>query len=63
MQVNPEAMTANISKSYNVFLSQQLLLAMVQKGMLRETAYRIVQKNAHEAFDEKVLFNEKIKAY
>jgi adenylosuccinate lyase len=61
MTVNTAAMTDNISKSFNVFLSQQLLLAMVQKGMLRETAYRIVQKNAHAAFDEKVLFNEKIK--
>ncbi len=61
MQVNEAAMTANISKSYNVFLSQQLLLAMVQKGMLREKAYRIVQRNAHAAFDEQVLFNDKIK--
>ena len=61
MQVNEAAMIANISKSYNVFLSQQLLLAMVQKGMLREKAYRIVQRNAHAAFDEQVLFNDKIK--
>ncbi len=61
MTVNKTAMKENISKSYNVFLSQQLLLAMVQKGMLRETAYRIVQRNAHGAFDEKVLFNDKIK--
>ena len=60
MQVNEAAMIANISKSYNVFLSQQLLLAMVQKGMLRES-YRIVQRNAHAAFDEQVLFNDKIK--
>ena len=30
--------------------------------MLREDAYRIVQKNAHEAFEEQVLFDEKIKA-
>ena len=29
--------------------------------MLREDAYRIVQRNAHAAFDEKVLFDEKIK--
>jgi adenylosuccinate lyase len=61
MRINETAMKENISKSYNVFLSQQLLLAMVQKGMLRETAYRIVQRNAHAAFDEKVLFNDKIK--
>ncbi len=61
MQVNKAAMTENIGKSYNVFLSQQLLLKMIDKGMLREEAYRIVQKNAHAAFDERVLFNKKIK--
>ena len=62
MTVNEDQMKLNISKSYNVFFSQQLLLRMVQKGMLREEAYRIVQRNAHAAFDEKVLFNDKIKA-
>ena len=62
MRVNKEQMLENIGKSYNVFFSQQLLLKMVEKGMLRETAYRIVQRNAHEAFDEKVMFDEKIKA-
>lgn len=61
MTVNEEQMKENIGKSYNVFFSQQLLLKMVQKGMLREDAYRIVQKNAHEAFEEKVLFDDKIK--
>ena len=62
MTINEEQMKQNIGKSYNVFFSQQLLLKMVQKGMLREDAYRIVQKNAHEAFDEKILFDIKIKA-
>jgi adenylosuccinate lyase len=61
MRVNKDSMLENIGRSYNVFLSQQLLLRMVEKGMLRETAYRIVQRNAHEAFDERVLFNDKIK--
>ena len=42
--------------------SQKLLLRMVQKGMLREDAYRIVQKNAHAAFDEQVLFDDKVKS-
>jgi len=60
MTVNPDQMQKNILKSYNVFFSQQLLLKLVEKGRLREDAYRIVQKNAHAAFDEGVLFNEKI---
>ena len=61
MTVNEEQMKINIGKSYNVFFSQKLLLRMVQKGMLREDAYRIVQRNAHAAFDEQVLFDDKIK--
>lgn len=61
MTVNEKQMKQNIEKSYNVFFSQQLLLKMVQKGMLREDAYRIVQRNAHAAFDEQILFDDKIK--
>lgn len=62
MTVNPESMKENIGRSYNVFFSQQLLLKMVEKGMLREEAYRIVQRNAHSAFDERVSFDEKIRS-
>ena len=61
MQVNEDQMKVNIARSYHVFFSQQLLLKMVEKGMSREEAYRIVQRNAHEAFDQKVLFENKIK--
>ena len=60
--VNPEAMKANIDKSYHIFFSQQLLLKLIEKGLRREDAYLIVQKNALEAFNEKVLFREKIDA-
>jgi adenylosuccinate lyase len=60
MHVNVDQMTANIAKSYNVFFSQQLLLKMIDHGMSREDAYRIVQKNAHAAFDEHVSFDKKI---
>ena len=61
MVVNKDQMKINIEKSYNVFFSQKLLLRMVEKGITREDAYRIVQRNAHAAFDDKVLFDEKIK--
>ena len=61
MQVNEEQMKENIGKSYNVFFSQQLLLKMIEKGMLREEAYRVVQRNAHEAFNNRTPFDEQIK--
>jgi adenylosuccinate lyase len=61
MTVNVEQMKLNISRSNNVFYSQQLLLKLIDKGMLREDAYRVVQKNAHQAFQEGVLFDDKIR--
>ena len=63
MVVNESIMKENIGRSYNVFFSQQLLLKMVESGMLREDAYRIVQKSAHEAFDERISFDEKIRSH
>ena len=59
--VNKDQMKENIAKSYNVFFSQKLLLKLVEKGMSRENAYRLVQRNAHAAFDEKISFDIKIK--
>lgn len=61
MQVNEHEMKRNIDQSYHVFFSQKLLLTLVDKGMLREDAYRLVQRNAHKAFDEKILFEKLIK--
>jgi len=61
MVVNKKQMQENIEKSYNVFFSQKLLLKMIEKGLSREDAYSIVQKNALAAFDEKTMFDIKIK--
>ena len=62
MVVNEEQMKENIGRSYNIFFSQQLLLKLVQKDILREDAYRMVQRNAMAAFNERVMFDDKIKA-
>ena len=61
MTVNEAQMIENIGRSFYVFYSQQLLLKLVEKGLLREDAYRIVQRNAHAAFDEKIPFDQKIR--
>ncbi len=60
MTVNKEQMAENIQKSHNVFFSQQVLLKLVEKNMSREEAYRVVQKNALAAFQEKISFDKKI---
>ncbi len=44
--VYPEAMKANMEKTGGLVFSQRLLLALVDKGVIRETAYRWVQRNA-----------------
>ena len=59
--VNADQMAKNITASGNVFYSQQLLLVLVNKGMSREEAYRLVQKNALAAFDNGVLFDDIIR--
>lgn len=60
MKINPQQMEENIKKSYLVFFSQPLLLKLIEKGMLREDAYRLIQKNALYAFDNHLLFSEQI---
>ena len=62
MVINEEQMKENIDRSYHIFFSQQLLLRLVEKGLLREDAYRIVQRNAMSAFQERVNFKTKISA-
>jgi adenylosuccinate lyase len=44
--VFPDNMKRNMAISGNLFFSQQVMLALIQKGMTREEAYRLVQKNA-----------------
>ncbi len=44
--VYPEAMKANIEKTGGLIFSQRVLLKLVDKGAVREDAYRWVQRNA-----------------
>ena len=60
MTVNEAQMETNLGKSYNVFYSQQLLLKLIDRGMSREDAYRLVQTNALSAFEEQEFFDKKI---
>ncbi|HZV20120.1 MAG TPA: adenylosuccinate lyase, partial [Hyphomicrobiales bacterium] len=48
--VYPERMRANLERGSGLIHSQQVLLALTQKGLSREEAYRIVQRNAMRAF-------------
>ena len=49
--VYPERMLANLNMSGGLIFSQRILLALVDGGMDRQDAYRLVQKYAHHADD------------
>ncbi|MCK4772783.1 MAG: adenylosuccinate lyase [Candidatus Latescibacteria bacterium] len=53
MVVYPEQMRTNLEATGGLIFSQEVLLALVNKGMTREEAYDVVQENAMEARDKK----------
>jgi adenylosuccinate lyase len=60
--VDEKRMLANLGASLNLVFSGSLLLALVDKGMLREDAYRVVQDDAMRAWREGVDFGDVVKA-
>jgi adenylosuccinate lyase len=54
--VLPERMRANLEASRGLFFSQRVLLALVESGLTRDEAYRLVQRSALEAWDEELDF-------
>ena len=62
LAVYPERMRANVASSHNLFFSQRLLLALVQSGLARDDAYRLVQRLAMRAWDEGLDFVELVRA-
>jgi adenylosuccinate lyase len=60
--VDRERMLANLGQSQRLVFSGAVLLALVDKGMLREDAYRVVQQSAMKAWQEGVDFGDLVKA-
>jgi len=60
--VRPERMRRNLESSHFLFFSQRVLLALVQSGLARDDAYRLVQRNAMRAWDEELDFRELVRA-
>lgn len=50
--IYPDNMRRNIDKGKGLFFSQRLLLKLVEKGLSREDAYRLVQKKAMQCWQE-----------
>jgi adenylosuccinate lyase len=62
MQVYPDRMRQNLESTRGLVSSGQLLLDLASAGLLREQAYRIVQKHAMDAWQNDRSFHELIKS-
>ena len=58
LNVYPDNMLKNINLTNVLVFSQEVLLALIKKGITREEAYKIVQDNAMKVWDSKVDFKE-----
>jgi len=58
MVVDTDRMRENLELTRGALFSQRVLLALVQSGMTRDDAYRIVQRLAQEAVDSRVPLRE-----
>jgi adenylosuccinate lyase len=62
LRVYPESMRRNIELTQGVIFSQRVLLALIDGGLTREEAYKIVQDNAMKAWERKKTFLSLLKA-
>lgn len=62
MVVNSERMRENLDLTHGALFSQRLLLALVQRGQTRDDAYRIVQRLAQRALDQRIALRELVAA-
>jgi adenylosuccinate lyase len=58
LSVDAERMTKNLDATRGLVFSQSVLLALIEHGLSREEAYRIVQDDALRAWDSARSFRE-----
>lgn len=61
LRVYPERMRENLQKTKGLIFSEAVMLALIKKGLKRQEAYRIVQRNAMKAWEEEKDFKELLK--
>jgi len=59
--VYPERMKRNLGLLKGLIFSQKVLLKLVEKGITREEAYRLVQRCAMKVWKEEVEFKDVLK--
>ena len=58
MKVFPDRMKQNLEMTRGLLFSQRVMLALIEKGLSREEAYKIVQANSARTWDEDLDFRE-----
>jgi len=58
LHVYPKRMKENMGRSYGLFTSQRVMLALLDKGIDRERAYSIVQADAMKSWKEETEFKK-----
>src|SRR3954466_8919486 len=58
LRVHPERMRENLESTRGLVFSQPVLLKLIEKGMERQAAYVVVQRNAMKVWDENKDFRE-----
>ena len=53
MHVYPERMQQNLNVTNGLIFSQRVMLTMIDKGLERSIAYKIVQRNAMKSWETK----------
>jgi adenylosuccinate lyase len=56
LKVYPENMQRNVEFTQGIIFSQRVLLALIEKGLTREEAYKMVQDNAMKAWEKRKSF-------
>ncbi len=62
LKVYPQRMKANIESTRGLVFSQRVLLALIEKGMLREDAYKLVQSYAMRSWDQGTDFRDLLRS-
>jgi adenylosuccinate lyase len=62
LQVYPENMRRNLELTQGLVFSQRVLIALIDKGLSRQKAYELVQRNAMKAWKQRTNFLELLKA-
>ncbi len=60
LKINENTMKLNINKTNGLIYSQKVMLALIQKGLEREKAYELVQRNAMKSWENDESFQKMI---